>query len=226
MGAWDSLFGILGLAFGLGLLHALDADHVAAVSAFAGRGDGPAKRPWRFCLRWALGHGCTLLLLGTLVLTLGIAIPPSLGRYAEASVGLVLLLMGAVLLYDIRRQSLRVGFHSHPGLLRHAHWQRPATPSGRHGHGATLVGALHGAAGSAPLLALIPVATHQAPWWGLLYLLLFSIAVLATMLAFGGLLGVLFSRLARWGSNALRWVRSGIAGGALLTGLYLLHGLI
>ncbi len=227
MGAWDSLVGILGLAFGLGLVHALDADHIAAVSALASRGDGQAKHAWRFCLRWALGHGGTLMLLGIAVLAIGIHLPPAINHYAEAAVGVLLLVMAGALFNDIRRQSLRLGFHTHPGLPHHAHWQR-STHAGdghRHEHGATLVGALHGAAGSAPLLALIPIATQQTPAWGLAYLLLFSLGVLASMLVFGGLLSALFARLAGWGRGALQWTRSIIAGGSLAAGLYVLHGL-
>jgi cytochrome c biogenesis protein CcdA len=224
MGEWDALPGILGLAFGLGLLHALDADHILAVSSLASRDPGARRRPWRFCLRWALGHGLTLLLLGTLAWGIGAGLPVALSRYAETGVGLLLIGMGAWVWRDVRRQSLQLRFHSHRDLPRHAHWQPPALGGNpQHDHGATLVGALHGTAGSAPLLALLPIATQQSPGPGLLYLALFSLGTLSAMLLFGGLLGVLFGRVARWGAQGLHLLRRVLALGSVAAGLYLLH---
>lgn len=227
MGEWEALPGILGLAFGLGLLHALDADHILAVSTLASRHPDSARRPWRFCLRWALGHGLTLLLLGILAWGIGTRLPAALSHYAEAGVGLLLIAMGGWVWWDIRRQSLQLRFHRHRGLPHHAHWYPPAdSHTHHHEHGATLVGALHGTAGSAPLLALIPIATQQPLSLGLLYLALFSLGTLASMLLFGGLLGVLFARLAAYGTQHLNTLRRIIAGGSVLAGLYLLHSVV
>ena len=229
MGEWGSLAGILSLAFGLGLLHALDADHIIAVSALASRSEpGSGKqRPWQFCMRWALGHGFSLMLMGILVWGIGANLPADFSRYAEAGVGLLLLGMGLWLLLDIRRQSLRLGFHAHAGLPPHAHWHQPDQhdhkPFGVQEHGATLVGALHGVAGAAPLLALIPMVTRQSPAWGFLYLGLFSLGVFCSMLLFGGLLHQLFQRLLRWGNGAMTVVRALLATGSLGAGGYLLY---
>ena len=52
--------GLFTLAFGLGLLHALDADHIAAVSGLTGHRPS-LKNSLRFCLRWAIGHGSVLI---------------------------------------------------------------------------------------------------------------------------------------------------------------------
>ena len=85
---------VLLLGFGLGLVHALDADHVMAVSALA------SLRPrlsqcFGFALRWGLGHGATLLLLGGSALVLGVALPPSLAEGVERIVGVVMVALGA-----------------------------------------------------------------------------------------------------------------------------------
>ncbi len=223
MGEWDSLIGILGLAFGLGLVHALDADHVIAVTALAGQPDSTSQRPWRFCVNWAFGHGGSLLLLGALVLAVGMAIPEQLSTLAERVVGGVLILMGLAVLLQLRRKRLQLRFHRHPGLPRHAHWQQPPCAHVSHTHRATLVGALHGTAGSAPLLALIPVAQSASPWWGLAYLLLFSAGVLVSMLLCGGVLGLVFERLSRHGQRVFDLMHCTIGAGAIVAGGYLLQ---
>jgi cytochrome c biogenesis protein CcdA len=223
MSEWEALPGILALAFGLGLLHALDADHILAVSSLAsGQRDG-ARRARRLCLRWALGHGAILLLLGTLAWSIGARLPDGVSHYAEALVGLMLVGMGLWVLRDLRRRALRLDAHHHAGLPRHIHWR--AGDGGHADHGATLVGALHGLAGSAPLLALIPLATQTSLLSGLLYLGLFSLGALLAMLLFGGLLGLVFTRLAHWGERGLVLLRGLIAGGSLGVGLLLLYRL-
>lgn len=225
-------FAILSLAFGLGMLHALDADHIMAVSGLASR--RPTLRDsLRFCARWALGHGSVLLLIGSAVLILGMAIPESLSALAELLVGAVLILIGAWVLWDLCRQRAHLHFHVHDQLPQHAHWhshsrtkskkQTHNDASHRHEHSAVLVGMLHGTAGSAPLLALLPLsAMNNSPWQGMLYLLLFGSGVLIFMLIFGGLLGGTFHWLTRWGNRSVQLIRTGVALSAMGFGSYLL----
>jgi high-affinity nickel permease len=87
-GNWGA---VLTLAFGLGLMHALDADHIMAVSGLASARPG-RRRALAFCARWAIGHGLSLLSIGAAVLLLGLAIPVSLSAHAESLVGVVLML--------------------------------------------------------------------------------------------------------------------------------------
>ena len=55
----------------------------------------------------------------------------------------------------------------------------------RANHAPILVGMMHGLAGSAPALALVPVVAHGQLWMALTYLVLFSVGVLLAMLVFG-----------------------------------------
>jgi sulfite exporter TauE/SafE len=223
------LASILSLAFGLGLVHALDADHIAAVAGFAGmRGGRTAAIGYAF--KWALGHGATLLVIGITAYGLGLAITPTASAVAEHAVGLVLMLIGIGVLWRIRREHLHAHFHAHGGMPAHLHWHAHthAPDSGaahRHTHTPVLVGLIHGLAGSAPLLALLPITQQSAKhgaWFGLGWLLLFSAGVLVAMLAFGGVLGMVTSQLARRSERALTGLRAlvGIAalglGGSLL----------
>lgn len=213
-----SSFAILSLAFGLGLLHALDADHIMAVSGLAAHRPG-LRSSLRFCARWALGHGTVLLAIGGAVLLLGMAIPAGLSATAELLVGAVLIAIGAWVLWDLFRQRAHLHFHDHDNLPQHAHWhqhhdhhQPHHAAAHRHEHNAVLVGLLHGTAGSAPLLTLLPLsAMNNSPWLGMLYLALFGAGVLLAMLLFGGLLGSAFHWLARWGNRSIQLLRGAVA---------------
>ncbi|OOZ40502.1 hypothetical protein BOW53_07530 [Solemya pervernicosa gill symbiont] len=210
----SSVVAILSLAFGLGLLHALDADHIAAVTGLASQEEGGRRQALRFSLMWALGHGLTLLLVGVAVILLGMAIPAQLSEWAETLVGVVLVVIGIGVLLDIRRENVHLHFHRHDSGLPHAHWHHH-TPGRehrashhRHRHTPVLVGVLHGAAGSAPLLALLPMTQQQDPWLAMGYLLLFGVGVLASMLLFGGFVEHLFNHLKRRARRLLYLLRS------------------
>ena len=87
-----------GVGFTLGLLHAFDADHVMAVSALSTEKPS-VKRTLRFSANWALGHSGVLIASGLLLFGLGLSLPEPLQIAAEASVGIMLIALGACLLY-------------------------------------------------------------------------------------------------------------------------------
>lgn len=220
----EGIFAVLALAFGLGMLHAMDADHIMAVTGLASTRPRPGAA-LHFCARWAVGHGITLLVIGAAVLGLGMAIPTTLSHLAERLVGAVLVAIGAWVLWDLLHRKVHGYFKaedsSAPRLPRHVH---PHRPPGRSGRGALLVGVLHGTAGSAPLLALLPVAAHGSLWLGLGYLLTFGLGVFTAMLAFGGIVSGVFARLRARGEVAVAWSRGGVALFTMGFGLWWLHG--
>jgi hypothetical protein len=173
------------IAFGLlmGMRHALEADHLAAVASLALKGRARAT-----VLRgavWGVGHTCTLLLVGGACLLLGTAIPSSLERLFEAAVGAMLVALGIDLLRRMRRERLHVHVHRHPdGVVHlHAHRHLPGEHHDRahhdHAHAgafprrALLVGMMHGMAGSAALL-LLTLQAADSVWLGLAYIALFG----------------------------------------------------
>ena len=81
------------LGFSLGLMHALDADHVMAVTALSNQKPSFLKTLW-FSANWAIGHGGVLLISGVLLFGLGLSIPTSLQYFSELSVGLLLIAIG------------------------------------------------------------------------------------------------------------------------------------
>ncbi len=201
------LTSILWLAFGLGLLHALDVDHLLAVSGLSGVRSRNMKHSLSFSVRWALGHGSSVLLLGSLVLFFGMAVPEQFSSIAERLVGFMLLGIGLMLLLDWSRKRSSLTMHRHDNIPLHVHMDpgKPFNPLHSHKHGTVLVGLLHGAAGSAPLLLLLPMANMSSPIMGMGYLLLFSVGVLLSMVVFGGLLGNVFARLQK---TRQQWVES------------------
>ncbi len=233
---YASIYSLLTLGFGLGLVHALDADHIMAVSALTCTDDrDDRQRPRRricldrgasgYCLRWAIGHGSIVLALGLLFILTRVQLPATVALLAEKLIGLVLIALGAWIIHTVWRNRLTLRLHRH-GDITHIHW---AGADGRHTHHRPiLIGATHGLAGSAPALALIP-ATAAAPsatgiLAGALYIALFCLGVLVSMLVFGLFLGQLQNRVASFGQRLFHTSRLLIASASIGVGAYwLLH---
>jgi len=220
-----SITAILFLAFGLGIMHAMDADHIMVITNFIGRRPS-LKQSLRYSARWAFGHGAALLVAGFFVFILGRAIPVELSEAAERVVGAVLIALGIWVLRDLRRKQAHLHFHTHHNLPYHAHWHshphdsktiHPADTH-KHGHSAVMIGLLHGVAGSAPLLALIPLTQISSPWLGIAYLLIFASGVLVSMMLFGGVLSGAMRWLQRFGHVFINGFRAVIAGGSIVFG--------
>jgi nickel/cobalt exporter len=239
-----SITTILFLAFGLGVMHAMDADHIMVISNFIGRRPD-LKQSLGYTARWAVGHGTALLVAGFFVFILGRAIPAELSEVAEHAVGVVLILLGLWVFWDLRRKKAHLHFHQHDGLPYHAHWHSHEhdnktahrtdthkhdhsadthTEIHKHSHSAVMIGLLHGTAGSAPLLALIPLTQIASPWLGIAYLLIFALGVLASMMLFGGVLSSTMRWLQRFGHPFINGFRMMIAGGSIVFGGYWLAG--
>jgi len=235
---------ILLLAFGAGLLHALDADHIMAVTAIASKKLG-MKAIVRLCLNWSLGHGFVLFVLGSLILILGLAIPVEVSEYAEKFVAVLLITIGGLVLSDLHKTRTHVHFHSHKGLRKHAHWHRHKNYHAfeknkekkinfnfltnnqiklkkindhQHDHSAVIVGVVHGLAGLAPLLAIIPMA-KQPLWLSVVYLLIFCIGVFLSMLLFGGVLEKLFRYIQKYGTGSVNVIRGLVGMTSIFLGL-------
>src|SRR5258707_12104009 len=94
------MFGILALGFLLGMQHALEADHVAAVSSIAARRSHVGDIV-KHGLTWGLGHTLTLFVFAGAAILLGHAIPEWLAQPLETAVGLLLVGLGAHVLWRV-----------------------------------------------------------------------------------------------------------------------------
>ena len=211
------MFGILGLGFLLGMQHALEADHIAAVSSIAARRSRVGDIV-RHGLTWGLGHTLTLFAFAGAAILLGRAIPEHVARPMETAVGIMLVGLGAHVLWRLWRD--RVHFHRHghgDGTVHiHAHSHAGETlPHARaphaHAHGfrwrTLLVGLMHGMAGSAALLVLA-VSQAASPALGLGYVALFGIGSMIGMAALSTVIAVPLAVSARW----LTWANRGLQG--------------
>ena len=207
-----SIFAILGMGLSLGFVHALDADHVMAVSALSSQRRSQSNvlvRSLRYCGFWALGHGAVLMLAALFLFGVGLHMPIALQQLAEQAVGLVLIAIGIILLRQLRSERLSLHRHRH-GDIEHTHLvdhhgqiAHARLPGNSSSHFPVMVGVLHGLAGSAPALALVPVASGMNAWLAVAYVAIFSLSVLLGMLAVGVGLGGIQTFLAGRGSLAL-----------------------
>jgi hypothetical protein len=211
------MFGVLGLGFLLGMQHALEADHVAAVSSIAARRTDVADVV-KHGLTWGIGHTLTLFAFAGIALGLGQAIPEHLARPIESAVGIMLVGLGAHVLWRLWRDRVHFHKHSHGDGSAHLHAHSHAgetAPHSRaphmHAHGfrwrTLLVGLMHGMAGSAALLVLaVSQASNLAV--GLGYVALFGIGSMLGMGALSVVIAVPLALSARW----LTWANSGLQG--------------
>ena len=201
------MFGILGLGFLLGMQHALEADHIAAVSSIAAR-RSQVGDIIRHGLTWGLGHTVTLFVFAGAAILLGQAIPERMSQPLETAVGIMLVGLGAHLLWRIWRDRVHFHRHRHGDGVEHLHLHSHAADSVPHAqseHGHThgfrwrtlLVGLMHGMAGSA---ALIVLAAPQVanPLYGILYVLLFGIGSMHGMGALSVVIAVPLVVSERW----------------------------
>ena len=211
------MFGILGLGFLLGMQHALEADHIAAVSSIAARRSEIGDIV-KHGLTWGLGHTLTLFVFAGAAILLGHAIPENLARPLETAVGIMLVGLGAHLLWRLWRDRLHFHRHSHDGGVVHFHAHSHAgetIPHARaahvHAHGfrwrTLLVGLMHGMAGSAALLVLTVTQASSATT-GLGYIALFGDGSMIGMGLLSTVIAVPIAVSARW----LTWTNRSLQG--------------
>lgn len=194
---------MLGLGLLLGMRHALDADHIVAVSTLLARRPD-LRRSGFIGLCWGCGHTATLLLIGVAVLALKITIPDSVARACEFLVGLMLVVLGIALARSLYREQWHLHAHEHDGARHvHLHSHRLGEEHAhRHGWRESLpplaVGMVHGLAGSAALMLLV-LSTARTIWEGTVYILLFGLGSILGMVALGVLISLPFLFSASWG---------------------------
>jgi nitrile hydratase accessory protein len=173
----------------LGMQHAFEPDHLAAVATLMTGERSSAKAAWLGAC-WGLGHTLTLLAAGTALVVLRAEMPIAATMAFEVGVVLMLVGFGARAIYKAASNVVPRRTHSHasPSTARLAGVDRwtLARP--------LLVGAVHGLAGSGTLTALV-VATLPSTATRLGYLTLFGIGSTLGMVALSGLLGWQLARI-------------------------------
>ena len=170
---------VLLVAILLGLRHATDPDHIAAMTTLIASGrEHAARSAARLGAWWGLGHAITLVVFGIPILLAERFLPERVQQGAETAVAALIVFLGLRLLVRWRHGYFDLHAHPHPER-EHRHAVR--TPFGAFG-----VGLVHGMGGSAGvgvlLLATIPSETIAVA--SLLLLALFT-AVSMTVVTVG-----------------------------------------
>jgi ABC-type nickel/cobalt efflux system permease component RcnA len=214
----ESMLAMLGLGFVLGLRHATEADHLAAVSAIVSERRSIGQSAVVGAL-WGIGHTSSLLFAGAFVIVLGVAIPERIATILELVVALMIVFLGSRVLYVILRthRSMHVHAHAHGGREHiHIHFHdedhkhsvettHADAHSGFFGWRPVLVGIVHGLAGSAALtlLVLSEIVRNGTPALGFAYLLVFGAGSIGGMLLMSCLIALPFSLGTRFFQRAL-----------------------
>ena len=165
--------GLLGIV--LGMRHALEADHLSAVSTLVAE-HRSVRRGALLGVFWGAGHALAIFAVGLIVIVAQRKISPQLADTFELAVGVMLVGLGARAIWRARRE-------------HHA----PAAPAASRPLG---IGIVHGLAGSGALTALV-VAKLPTTSGQLLYLILFGLGSIVGMAVLSGLVGWPLARLAQ-----------------------------
>lgn len=198
----------------LGMRHALEPDHLAALSTLLTGERDTRKAAWLGAY-WGLGHTLTLLVAGTLLVTLRAAMPAIASDLLACAVVLLLIGFGFRAIY--------LSGSPVPTGATHGHTHGTAAPSAPQGQWTLmrrplLVGAVHGLAGSGALTALVMATIPSTPA-RLAYLALFGIGSTLGMAALSGLLGWPIARVGTHGLVA-RGVSLVVGCLSIVLGLY------
>jgi ABC-type nickel/cobalt efflux system permease component RcnA len=175
-----SVWLVLLVAVGLGLRHATDPDHLAAVTTLvAGTRERASRAAAVLGLAWGAGHALTLFAFGLPILLLDAYVPERAQQAAETAVALVIAYLGVRLIVRWRRGQLHLHVHEHHGVRhQHLHDHRLAASHG-HPHrartplGAFAIGLVHGMGGSAGVGVLL-VAAVETTWLAVASLVLLA----------------------------------------------------
>lgn len=175
----------------LGVKHALDADHVVAVTAMVSETKN-LRRSSLLGFSWGLGHTAALLAVGMVLLAFRVAIPAGLALAFEYAVAVMLVVLGFNVLRTVRAERFHIHAHDHADGWRHLHLHaHRGNATHHHAHRSFAVGLLHGLAGSATLTLLV-VASASTVAQGALFAAVFGAGTIVGMLSVSSAIAVPF----------------------------------
>jgi ABC-type nickel/cobalt efflux system permease component RcnA len=163
---------VIGVAVVLGLRHATDPDHLAAVTTLIASGQERTKRAAaRLGFAWGLGHATTLLAFGLPIVLFKAYLPERVQQGAEATIGAIIVALAVWLIVRWRRGLFDIHVHTHAhgdGRHLHAH-DHVEGPDHGHRHSVRArsplqafgIGLVHGLGGSAGVGILLLAAIHN-----------------------------------------------------------------
>lgn len=240
---WPTL-SALGIGFVLGLKHALDADHLAAVAAMVSEKRRSVLASSLVGFSWGAGHAASILAVSIAVILFGVSVPERMALWMELAVGGILVALGGRLLLRYRRGAI---LHAHPhGHGSHVHFhphvhpiEEAASHASHHvlpqpirkfaeGDGARartfLIGLVHGMAGSAALMLLI-LTTLQGRVAQMAYAAFFTAGSILGMVVMSALVGLPLAQAGGLAVARQRALRLAAGAVSLGLGLYMIWSL-
>lgn len=201
--------------------HALEADHIAAVSSMVSR-EKTLRGMIRHGAFWGIGHALTLMLFAGVVVGFGLVISDQLANWLELAVGVMLVGLGGHVVHRMIKERIHFHSHRHSDEVMHVHAHSHAGEerrheSSRHDHQhvrrvpvrTLLVGMMHGLAGSAALVVLA-ISTVNDPITGIAYVALFGMGSIVGMVFLSAVIAVPLGASARFLTWANRSLQCGI----------------
>ena len=222
-----SLLTIVAIGGLLGVRHAFEPDHLAAVSTLATR---PAPRLWsaaRLGLVWGFGHTVTVGLVALLIIALGLRLPDRFWPAAELLVAALLVLLGVVVIWRYVRGRWHMHLHTHEAASPHLHLHSHQSDAAhRHEHATSDArrslgfGIAHGLAGSGAIAALLVAAVPDTTS-RLIYFAAFGAGTIIGMLGVSLTLSLLVRLTAARGARWAAILHVGAAAGSVVAGVVL-----
>ncbi|WP_240689343.1 LysE family transporter [Ammoniphilus sp. YIM 78166] len=171
------LLSILVFGFILGIKHAIEPDHVIAVSTIASQ----SKKLWRSSLAgvfWGVGHTATLFVVGIVLILMKGELPEKWAMSLEFLVGIMLVYFGVAAVRSVK--TARNQGHEHVHQPRDVSYTK-----------SMFMGLIHGLAGSAAMV-LLTMSTVNTVWEGAAYIFIFGAGTVVGMLFFTTIIGIPF----------------------------------
>jgi sulfite exporter TauE/SafE len=205
-----TLLSILLLGFLLGIKHAIEPDHVIAVSTIVSETKN-IKRSIFAGVYWGIGHTATLFLFGMILIVAKNTITDTVALSLEFIVGIMLVSLGLNSLLSFMK-------HRHP----HPHHTPDKEKKGRTHLKSFFIGLIHGLAGSAAMV-LLTMSTVSTAWQGALYILIFGCGTIVGMLTFSTVIGIPFVLTS--GKQVNRYLNNLAGIVSILFGIYYMYNL-
>lgn len=212
---------ITGLA--AGSIHVLTGpDHLAAIAPLSIEGK---NANWLIGLKWGLGHSGGVILVGLFALLFRELIPIDLiSNYSERIVGIVLIGIGLWGIKKVIYKNIHIHEHRHDGE-RHIHIHTHAslkmhnkTSVHSHSHAALGIGVIHGFAGSAHLLGVLPALALPTRFEAITYLISFGVGSISAMIIFSIIVSSLSVKFSVLGDKAYRGLLTTFSMAAIVLG--------
>ena len=187
---------ILALGFVLGVKHAIEPDHIIAVSTIAIQ----SKKLYRSTLAgvfWGIGHTATLFIIGVILILMKGEIPEKVAMSLEFLVGIMLVYLGVTTINSFKKTLLRQNVldgDEHKHVSSHSHGDHQIH---NHSHNkisyikSMLIGLVHGLAGSGAMI-LLTMSTVKSVGEAIVYILIFGVGTVIGMLFFTTIIGLPF----------------------------------